>query len=117
MRSGFTLIEALVALVLFQVAALALAATTAVAARDFTVAQRHGRAQLLAQDRVARLRATACRGTVAGAQAHPGGIEERWTVRAEGAVREISDSVRLTLPGGRTRDVVVRAWERCGASP
>jgi Tfp pilus assembly protein PilV len=111
---GFTLIEALVALVLFQIAALALAATSAVAARDLAAANRHARAHLLAQDRVGRLRPGACLGPASGSQEHPGGLTEHWRVSADGPIRSVTDSVSLVLPGQRTGSVVVRAWSWCG---
>lgn len=113
MRSGFTLVEALVALVLFEIAALALAATTIVAVRDLAAADRHRRGQAVALDRVARLRVGACTTVTAGSQAHPGGLEEHWRVRGTGPLREIVDSVALALPGGREGAVVVRGWEVC----
>jgi Tfp pilus assembly protein PilV len=113
MRSGFTLIEALVALVLFQIAALALGATTAVAARDLAVANRHTRANVVARDRVARVRSSACASPTAGSQEHPGGIREQWRVEAQGQVRVITDSVTIALPRGRVGSVVVRVWEVC----
>ena len=113
MRSGFTLIEAIVALVLFQIAALALAATTALAARDLGVADRYARAHVLALDRVARLRAAACAGPAAGSVAHRGGLVEQWRVESAGSVHAIVDSVTLTLPRGRTGTVVVRGYELC----
>ena len=112
MRPGFTLIEALVALVLFEIAALALVATTAVAARDLGVADRHARGHAIAVHRVARLRVGACNGATAGSQAHPGGLTEHWRVSAAGDLREILDSVELTLPGKRA-SVVIREWEIC----
>ena len=113
MRSGFTLIEALVALVLFQIAALALAATTAVAARDLAVANRHTRANVVARDRVARVQSSACATPSAGSQEHPGGLRERWGVEVDGPLRIITDSVTIALPRGRVGSVVIRAWEIC----
>ena len=113
MRAGFTLIEALIALVLFQIAALALAATTAVAARDLAIANRHARAEALARDRVARLRSSACAGAAGGSRQHAGGLEEYWRVTIDGQARKVSDSVVLRLPGGRVSAVVMTAWELC----
>lgn len=113
MRNGFTLIEALVALVLFQIAALALAATSAVAARDLAIATRHGRAEALARDRVARLRAAACEAPAGGSMEHPGGLEEHWRVESAGTARRVVDSVVLRLPGGREASVVMSGWELC----
>ncbi len=112
-RRGFTLVEALVALVLFEVAALALVATTALTARDLATADRHARAFAMASDRVARIRGSACAGGASGALAHQGGLEERWRVEGAGPLRAVIDSVTIALPRGRTGAVVVRAWELC----
>ena len=113
MRAGFTLIEAMVALVLFQIAALALAATTAVAARDLAVAHRHSRAYAIAVGRVAHLKAGACAGGASGSQQHPGGFEERWSVIAIAQARILSDSVVFDLTGGRRGAVVARGADLC----
>lgn len=113
MRAGFTLIEAMVALVLFQIAALALAATSAVAARDLAVAHRQARAHSIAVERVARLKAAACAGAASGSTLHPGGFEERWSVIAAGRGRTVSDSVSFDLAAGRRGSVVARGAEIC----
>lgn len=113
MRAGFTLIEAMVALVLFQIAALALAATSAVAARDLAVAHRHARAHAMAVERVALLKAGACAGAMSGSSLHPGGFEERWTVIAAGQARTVTDSVSFDLPGRRRGAAVARGAEIC----
>ena len=113
MRSGSTLVEALVALVLFQIGVLALAATTATAARDLGVANRHSRAQAVAEHRVALLRAGACPSPTAGIRELPGGLTERWRIRASGAMRAISDSVVFPGACGRPSSVVARGFTLC----
>src|SRR5688572_2914423 len=113
MRAGFTLIEAMVALVLFQIAALALAATTAVAARDLAVAHRHARAHAIAVGRVALLKAGACAGVTSGFEQHAGGFAETWIVVANGQARTLSDSVAFDLAGGKRGAVVARGAELC----
>jgi Tfp pilus assembly protein PilV len=112
-RPGFTLIEAMVALVLFEIAALALVATTAVATRDLASAERHSRAFALASDRVARLRGGACGAAAFGSAAQPGGLREHWRVEAVATLRVIVDSVEVPLPARRVGAVVVRGWEVC----
>lgn len=113
MRVGFTLIEAMVALVLFQIAALALAATTAVAARDLAVAHRHARAHSIAVGRIARLKAGACEGMTGGSEQHPGGFVETWIVVVSAQARTLSDSVAFDLAGGKRGAVVARGAELC----
>ena len=113
MRPGSTLVEALVALVLFQIGVLALAATTATAARDLGVANRRSRAQAVAEHRVALLRAGACPSPTSGMRDLPGGLSERWRIDASGAVRVISDSVAFPGASGRTSSVVARGFTLC----
>lgn len=112
MRQGFTLIEAVVALVLFQIAALALAASIAVAARDMAAATRHGRASVLARERVERLRAAACHGGSTGTARHPDGLEEHWVTTGSGRTRRLKDSVAFAA-AGRSVFVVAEGWELC----
>jgi Tfp pilus assembly protein PilV len=112
-RRGSSLIEALIALVLFQFGMLALVATSAVAARDLAAAHRHARAQALATNRVEQLRARACPASVAGSMSWPGGLTEYWRVEASGTRRIISDSVELLLPRGRRASHVIQAHVLC----
>jgi|SRR5688500_7712621 Tfp pilus assembly protein PilV len=112
-RRGSSLIEALIALVLFQFGMLALVATSAVAARDLAAANRHARAQALAANRVEQLRAQACPASLAGSMSWPGGLTEYWRVEASGMRRIISDSVELLLPRGRRASHVMQAHVLC----
>src|ERR1700741_1557406 len=100
MRPGFTLVEAIVALVLLEIGMLAFAAASSLAARDLAYAQRSARAHALARNRTESLRATRCPGPGTGRVEHSGGLTEVWTVRAEGLSRVISDSVAFPLHGG-----------------
>lgn len=118
MRSGFTLVETLVALVLFQIGMLAVAATGAVAARDVAIARRTAQARDLARNRVEALRATACvipsgrEGSAVGP-----GLTEHWRLVPAGAGREIVDSVSFALPAGRRGVVVIRGATLCSREP
>lgn len=112
-RRGSSLIEALIALVLFEFGMLALAATSAVAAQDLAAANRRVRAQSLAANRVEHLRALACPAPVAGSAQWPGGLTEYWRVDAAGTRRIITDSVELLLPRGRRGSHVMQAHLLC----
>src|SRR5438552_14401808 len=112
MRRGFTLIEVLIALVVFAFGMLALASTTAVAARDLGRANRYARARMLARNRIERLRSNPCPPAGAGASRTPGGLLEFWSIQSAGRQRIISDSVELTL-SGRTGHVVLRTIALC----
>lgn len=117
MRRGSSLLEALLALVLLEFGLLALAAATAVAARDLATANRRVQALTLARSRVETLRSAVC--DAAAAQSWSGyhswhfGIDEHWQVSATGDVRLIVDSVVMALPAGRSASHVLRGWELC----
>jgi Tfp pilus assembly protein PilV len=113
LRVGFSLVEAIVALVLFEIAALALTATTAVVTRDLAAADRHARAYAVATDRVARLRPAACTDATSGSLMHANGLHEHWRVQATASVRMVVDSVALPPHRGRPGFVIVRGWEVC----
>jgi type II secretory pathway pseudopilin PulG len=113
MRTGFTMLEALVALVLFQVGIFALVASSAVITRDVASAHRRARAQAVAAERVERLRASSCPTPGTGRADLPGGTREHWRVEATGRARLISDSVDYALPATRRGHAVVRAWVIC----
>lgn len=118
MRQGFTLVETLVALVLFQFGMLAVAAAMGVAARDLTVAQRIARAHSMARNRVELIRAAGCPSPASATLDHTGGggtegLVEHWRVEADGTQRFITDSVEFALPAGRRGRVVLRAAAIC----
>ena len=112
-RSGFTLVETVVALLLLQLGMLALAATAGVAARDLadTLVRRRGLA--IARSRVDELRSIACASPGAGARTRRGGMVESWRVDAAGRARSVTDSVSVLLSRGRRGAVVARAWVLC----
>jgi Tfp pilus assembly protein PilV len=112
MRSAFTLVETLVALVLLEAGMLALAASSAVAARDLAIAHRGLRAQSLARNRVERLWATACSSPASG-EAVAAGFVERWTVEIVEDRRMIAVIVEFALPRGRTRSISLTAATIC----
>ncbi|MEX2152125.1 MAG: type II secretion system protein [Gemmatimonadaceae bacterium] len=113
MRSGFTLIETIVALVLLQFGLLAIAAVSAVAARDIAATQKSASALALARNRVELLRASACPTPTTGQASLPGRVAEFWVIEARGAMRLISDSVTFALPRGRPGSMVARASAIC----
>jgi len=112
---AFTLIEVLVALVIFEFGMLALAATSAVAARDPGVANRRTRAHTVARNRVELLRADSCQPSAAGTAAIRGGLTEFWRVDASGSRRVITDSVEFAVEHGRRASVVIRGFTLCAA--
>jgi type IV pilus modification protein PilV len=115
MRRGFTLIEVLIALVIFEFGMLALAATSAVAARDLAEANHRIRAQTIASNRVEQLRAHACQLSSVGGVEVRGRLKEFWRVQAEGSRRIIADSVEFPTTRGRRTSLVLRGWALCAS--
>ena len=112
MSRGFTLIESLVAILLLELGMLALAATTAMAARDLAFAHRSARAQAIARNQLETLTADGCAAS-GGASTVQGGYDVSWTVQAEHRRRTLSVRVAFSLPGGRLRVVTVRSAALC----
>ena len=113
MRNGFTLIEVLIALVIFAFGMLALAATSAVAARDLAEANHRMRAQAIASNRVEQLRAGACGLSSMGGAEIRGPLKEIWRIDAVGSRRIIADSVEFPSTRGRRSSLVLRGWMLC----
>lgn len=88
LESGYTLIEIVVALLLFTVGALALVATSAVIGRELNANAIRERAGRMAESRLEMLGA-GCRGATAGREAS-NGITSDWSV-------EFPDSAHVSL--------------------
>jgi prepilin-type N-terminal cleavage/methylation domain-containing protein len=80
-RSGLTLIEVIVAMLLFSTGALALAATTGAVSRQIGSSVRRSRAASLARERSERALASGCSGLESGSETVDG-IYATWTVSA-----------------------------------
>lgn len=112
-HTGFTLVEVLVALVLFEFAMLALSAVSATAARDLAAARVLERAGSVARNRVEQLSGGGCPPARAADTSLSGGLREHWRVEAAGPTRRISDSVTFAHPRGGTGFVIARAATVC----
>lgn len=98
-RRGFTLVELLVALLVFDVALLAFAADAAVLVRLRGAAMRRDAGRFAAVSRLARLRASGCPAPSAGQDSSLAGVHEYWRVDAAGAsFRRVRDSVDFGTP-------------------
>lgn len=112
-RRGFSLLELLVALLLFNVALLGMVATSAVAASELRAARLHATAARLAARRLEILASTPCDDVASGDAAHPDGVRESWQVGPRaGGVRPVRDSVDFVHRRGRSA-VVVQGALRC----
>lgn len=113
MRRGFTLVEVLVALVLVQFGLLAVAATSAIAARHVAIASRAAHARDVARERLESLRWTACSGGSDGSRVTVE-LSEHWSVRGADGWRSVRDSVEYSLPAGRRGRLVLEQLVLCG---
>jgi Tfp pilus assembly protein FimT len=111
LRVGYTLIEIVVALLVFTVGGLGLVATSAVIGRELSANATRERAARIAGTRIEVL-ASACRGATEG-QETIGGILSRWSVGFPDPSRvSLVESVTYpTRTGGRTD--VYRAVVAC----
>jgi len=111
-RRGFTIIEALVAIVMLTAGALALVGSSAVVIRTMNLGQRQARAANLASARIERLRAfNTCAEMVSGSATYGTNMSESWTTAANPGQnngttsREVTHTVRFW---GRTKVDSVR---------
>ena len=113
-RAGFTIAEVLVALVLFTVALLGLAGSSALAVRVTGSALRERRAVQRAADRIASLRAQGCASARSGTATDAAlALDERWTAASPvGGVTLIDEKVRWRAAAG-TRVLLLRSAILC----
>lgn len=104
-RIGYTLIEVVVALLVFTVGCLALAATGAVVARNLNANATRERAGRTAASRLEILGA-GCRGAASGRETFEQ-IESEWLVALVDSARlSVTESVSYPTPGGRRTDLI-----------
>jgi len=111
-RSGFTLVEVLVAVLLLDVGLLALAAGSAVLVRQTNLLRARTLALRLADARMETLGADGCV-AASGSASGPLGFHEDWSSQLIGGLaRELSDSVTFTIQR-QTRSVALRTRLPC----
>jgi Tfp pilus assembly protein PilV len=111
---GFTIAEVLVALVLFAVALLGVAGSSALAVRVTGSALRERRAVQRAADRIATLRAQGCAAARSGSATDAAlALDERWTMSSmPTGVTLIDEQVRWRTVDG-TRTLLLRSAILC----
>lgn len=112
--AGFTIAEVLVALVLFAVALLGVAGSSALAVRVTGSALRERRAAQRGADRIASLRAQGCVSARSGTATDAAlALDERWTTTpTAGGVTLIDEQVRWRTVNG-TRTLLLRGAILC----
>jgi len=111
---GFTIVEVLVALILFAVALLGVAGSSALAVRVTGSALRERRAVQRAADRIAALRAQGCASARGGTTTDAAlALDEAWTVSPTASgVTLIDEQVRWRTVAG-TRTLLLRSAILC----
>lgn len=111
-RAGFTLVELLVAMIIFAVGMLGLAATAGSVTRMMGGAKRQTIAAQVAQSRIERLRATPCTTLTSGSETVRG-VTNFWTVSAVTRGVNVTDSVVFATSRGGTRTRVYKTTLSC----
>jgi Tfp pilus assembly protein PilV len=109
-RGGYTLVEIVVATLVFTVGGLALAAGSAVIGRTMAVNGRREAATRLATSRLEQIRSS-CGGAKSGTDS-AGGVHLRWNVISEGSSATVVETVSYQTPSG-TRSETLRASFAC----
>lgn len=117
-RSGFTIVEVLVAVMILGVGIVAMAGTSGMVTRMIGRGKVEGRVTQLATQRIERLRVTAysatpkCAGLAGGGPVASGRLTESWTVAVDGTGRLINVTVSYPTPRG-TRSRTLTAYIEC----
>jgi prepilin-type N-terminal cleavage/methylation domain-containing protein len=106
-RPGLTLVEVIVAMLLFSTGALGLAATSAFVAREISFNNLRSRASFAARNRSERAIAAGCTGLSSGSEIRDG-IKSEWAVAGE-TVAILDQSVQRTGQSGVRTDRVQSA--------
>ena len=100
---GFTLIELVLAIFVFAIGALGLAATTAVITRSLAMAGIRERAARLATARIEALRGLSCASVHSGSESVQG-LVSSWTVTPAGTRVDVVETVTYGLNGSPRTD-------------
>jgi type II secretion system protein I len=111
-RSGFTLIELMVALMVFVVGVLAVASSSTVVMTMVGGSQRRTIAAVVAETRFERLRAMSCTAHANG-NATTRGVRETWTVVPLVYADDVTVAVTFASCGGRVTSQTYRTYIPC----
>lgn len=111
-RAGFTMVELLVAMMVFGIGVLGLAATTATVARLMGSASRQSMAAAVAQSRIEKLRGMPCAALTSGSETVRG-VTSTWTVTAVTRGVNITETVTFPTARGTTRTRVYMTAVAC----
>ena len=111
-RGGFTIVELIVAIMVFSIGVLGLAATTATVARLMGSASRQTIAAAVAQSRIEKLRATSCASLASGSETVRG-VTSTWSVVVATRGDSVTETVTFPIGRGRTRTRVYKPMVTC----
>jgi len=111
-RAGFTIVELLVAMMVFGIGVLGLAATTATVVRLMGSASRQSMAATVAQSRIEKLRGVPCAALTSGSETVRG-ITSAWTVTTVTRGVNITETVTFPTTPGNTRTRVYMTTVAC----
>ena len=111
-RSGFTLIELMVALMVFVVGVLAVASSSTVVMTMIGGSQRRTIAAVVAESRVERLRAMSCTAHANG-NTTTRGVRETWTVVPLINADDVTVVITFPSSGGRMTTQTYRTYIPC----
>ena len=92
-KEGFTLIEVMIALVLFAIGLLAFAGLEIIALRNVTFSKDYGKANTFAQQKVEELKGTAWASVSAGSDTLEQRFTRSWTVATQGEIKNLKVTV------------------------
>jgi Tfp pilus assembly protein PilV len=110
-KSGFTLLEAVLALLLFSVGGLGLAAATATITRSLALSSIRERSARVAAARIETLHSLACAAMTGGTES-VNGISSSWSATLAGSRVLVSEAVTYKL-GAQTRTDSYSSTFRC----
>jgi type IV pilus assembly protein PilV len=104
-EKGFSLIEVMIALVLFAIGLLAFAGLEIVAVRNATYAKDYGKANTYAQQKVEEMKGTDWASVATGSDTLEQRYTRAWTVTETGTVKTVAVTVTWVDPSNGTKQV------------
>ena len=104
-EKGFTLIEVMIAIVLFAIGLLAFAGLEIVALRNSTYSKEYGKANTYAQQKVEEMKGTAWTSVSAGSDTLEQKFTRTWTVTTTGDIKTLGVTVSWVDPSYGTKQV------------
>ena len=111
-RSGFTLVELMVAMMVFVIGVLAVASSSTVVMTMVGGSQRRTIAAVVAESRFERLRSVSCAAHANGI-ATTRGVSEKWMVVPLTAADDVTVMVTFASSGGRVTSQTYRTYIPC----